>query len=68
MAPELADLRIKTATIVRHSRTRKIAIWFAAIIVTIGVLLGLVAPPLLRGKIASELSQETAPPSHHRAD
>ena len=58
MAPELADLRIKTATIVRHPRTRKIAIWFAAIIVAIGVLLGLAAPPLLRGKIASELSKK----------
>ncbi len=58
MAPELADLRIKTASIVRHPRTRKIAIWFAAIIVAIGVLLGLAAPPLLRGKIASELSKK----------
>jgi len=58
MAPELADLRRKTATIVRHPRTRKIALWFAAIFVGIGVLLGLAAPPLLRGKIASELSQK----------
>jgi len=56
MASEAVDLRTKTATIVRHPRTRKIAIWFAAILVAIGVLLGLVAPPLLRGKIASELS------------
>jgi hypothetical protein len=56
MAPELADLRRKTATIVRHPRTRKIALWFAAIFVGIGVLLGLAAALLLRGKIASELS------------
>ncbi len=44
--------------IARHSRTRKIAIWAVSIIVTFGVLLGLVAPPLLRGKIASELSKK----------
>lgn len=44
--------------IARHSRTRKIAIWAISIIVAFGVLLGLVAPPLLRGKIASELSKK----------
>ena len=44
--------------IARHPRTRKIAIWSAAIIVGIGVLLGLIAPPLLRGKIAAELSNK----------
>jgi len=58
MAPELADLRAKTAKIVRHPRTRKTIIWIAAIVIAIGVLLGLAAPPLLRGKIASELSQK----------
>ncbi|HUR70578.1 MAG TPA: hypothetical protein VMZ02_01240, partial [Candidatus Limnocylindrales bacterium] len=58
MAPVPADLRTKTSNIVRHPRTRKLAIWFAAIVVAIGVLLGLVAPPLLRGKIASELSKK----------
>ena len=57
MASEAVDLRAKAATIVRHPRTRKIAIWSAAIIIAFGVLLGLVAPPLLRGKIASELSK-----------
>lgn len=58
MASEPADLRTKTAAIVRHPRTRKIVIWFAAIFVAFGVLLGLAAPPLLRGKIASELSKK----------
>ncbi|HET9917935.1 MAG TPA: DUF748 domain-containing protein, partial [Candidatus Binatia bacterium] len=57
MVSEPADLRTKTANIVRHPRTRKIAIWITAIIVGIGVLFGLAAPPLLRGKIASELSK-----------
>ena len=44
--------------IARHPRTRKIAIWSVSIIVAIGVLLGLIAPPLLRGKIAAELSNK----------
>ncbi len=44
--------------IARHPRTRKIAIWGISIIVAFGVLLGLVAPPLLRGKIASELGKK----------
>jgi len=58
MAPVPADLRTKTSNIVRHPRTLQLAIWFAAIVAAIGVLLGLVAPPLLRGKIASELSKK----------
>src|SRR5688500_20269373 len=39
-----------------HPRTRKIAIWTVSIVVAFGVLLGLIAPPLLRGKIAGDLS------------
>ncbi|MGZ8467505.1 MAG: DUF748 domain-containing protein, partial [Candidatus Binatia bacterium] len=57
MASKLTDLRTKTTAMVRHPRTRKIAIWLVAIVVGFGVLLGLAAPPLLRGKIASELSK-----------
>ncbi|HEU4639043.1 MAG TPA: hypothetical protein VFS84_09330, partial [Candidatus Binatia bacterium] len=41
-----------------HPRTRKIAIWTVSLVVAFGVLLGLVAPPLLRGKIAGDLSQK----------
>ena len=41
-----------------HPRTRRIAIWTVSIVVAFGVLLGLVAPPLLRGKIAADLSQK----------
>ncbi len=41
-----------------HPRTRKIAIWTVSVVVAFGVLLGLVAPPLLRGKIAVDLSQK----------
>ena len=36
-------------------RTHKIAIWLIAVFVAIGVLFGLVAPPLIRGKIAAAL-------------
>lgn len=55
--PEANDLRTRASTILRHPRTRKVAIWGAGIFVALGVLLGLVAPPLLRGKVASELSK-----------
>jgi len=58
MASKLTDLRTKTTAIARHPRTRKIAIWLAAIVVGFGLLLGLAAPPLLRGKIAGELSNK----------
>ena len=44
--------------IARHPRTRKIAIWVVSIVIAIGVLLGLVAPPLIRNKIASALSDK----------
>jgi uncharacterized protein involved in outer membrane biogenesis len=57
MAPDPKQIRNQVTAIARHPRTRKIAIWFVAIFVAVGVLLGLVAPPLLRGKIASELSK-----------
>ena len=54
---EANDLRTQASTIFRHPRTRKIAIWCTGIVVGLGVLLGLAAPPLLRGKVASELSK-----------
>ncbi|HEY6998338.1 MAG TPA: DUF748 domain-containing protein [Candidatus Binatia bacterium] len=56
MALDITQVRESAIHVARHRRTRKIAIWIAAIFVGIGVLLGLIAPPLLRGKIASELS------------
>jgi uncharacterized protein involved in outer membrane biogenesis len=48
----------RATELARHPRTRKIAIWFVAIVVAIGVLGGLVAPPLLRGKLASVLTDK----------
>jgi uncharacterized protein involved in outer membrane biogenesis len=42
---------------VRHRRTRKIALWTVSIVIAIGILGALVAPPLLRYKLAAELSK-----------
>ena len=56
MAVEITELRSRVTEIARRPRTRKIAIWLVAIVVAFGIIAGLVAPPLLRGKLASELS------------
>ena len=58
MALDVTQFRDGAIHVAHHPRTRKIAIWIVAIFIAIGVLLGLVAPPLLRGKIASELSNK----------
>ena len=58
MAIILSDVRVKANRVARHPRTRKIAIWLISIFVAIGVLFGLVAPPLIRGKIAAVLSDK----------
>ena len=58
MAAKANQILSRTRDLALHPRSRKIAIWLASIIVAVGVLVGLVAPPLLRGKIASELSQK----------
>ena len=56
MASKVTELRGRATEIAHHPRTRKVAIWLVAIVVAFGILAGLVAPPLLRGKLASELS------------
>src|SRR3990172_626118 len=58
MAIDTQRLRKRASELARHPRTRKIAIWIVAIIVAIGILGALVAPPLLRGKLASVLSEK----------
>ena len=58
MAAKANQILSRTRDLALHPRSRKIAIWLVSIIVAVGVLVGLVAPPLLRGKIASELSQK----------
>src|SRR4030095_12629485 len=56
MAAKVTALRSRATDIARRPRTRKIAIWLGAIVAAVGIIAGLVAPPLLRGKLASELS------------
>jgi uncharacterized protein involved in outer membrane biogenesis len=52
------ELRDRASQLARHPRTRKIAIWFVAILVAIGIIAGLAAPPLVRNKLASTLSDK----------
>ncbi len=52
------ELRKRAAEIARHRRTRKIAIWVVSLVVGFGILLGLVAPPLIRSKVAETLSDK----------
>ncbi len=58
MALDVHQIRQQTLGVAWHPRTRKIVLWLASILFTIGVLLGLVAPPLIRGKVASALSDK----------
>ena len=55
MANKLTQIRDRLTAILWASRTRKTVIWLLAIIAGYGILLGLIAPPLLRGKIAEAL-------------
>ena len=54
----LSEIRDQAGAVARHPRTRKIAIWIVSILVAIGVIFGLAAPPLIRGKIAAVLSDK----------
>ena len=58
MALDAHELRRQALGIARHPRTRKIILWVASSLFAIGVLVGLVAPPLIRGKVASALSDK----------
>ncbi|MGB7951567.1 MAG: DUF748 domain-containing protein, partial [Candidatus Binatia bacterium] len=57
MAQKIQKLRGRATDIARHPRTRKIAIWVIAIVAFV-YLVTFAAPPLLRNKIASELSAQ----------
>ncbi|MBI2359630.1 MAG: DUF748 domain-containing protein [Deltaproteobacteria bacterium] len=57
MSPTFTELRNRAASLAKHPRTRKIAIWVVSIVAAIGVLGGLIAPPLVRQKLAGELSK-----------
>ena len=56
MAAKMTELQGRAIEIARRPRTRKLAIWLAAIVALIGIS-AFAAPPLLKGKIASELSK-----------
>ncbi|MGH7809585.1 MAG: DUF748 domain-containing protein, partial [Candidatus Binatia bacterium] len=58
MSPQVHQIRDQAVAIARHPRTRKLAIWLVGLVAGFGILFGLVAPPLLRGKVASELSKK----------
>jgi uncharacterized protein involved in outer membrane biogenesis len=56
MADSTQTITQRAAAITRAPRTRKVAIWFIAIIVAIGVLGGLLAPYVLRGVLSDQLT------------
>jgi uncharacterized protein involved in outer membrane biogenesis len=56
MAPRITELSGHASRIARHPRTRKVAIWLVAILALIGIS-AFAAPPLLKTKIAAELSK-----------
>jgi len=58
MAPGTKELKDRAAELARHPRARIIALWFVAVTIIVGVLGSLAAPPLLRGKLASVLSEK----------
>ena len=56
MASKIKELGGHATKIARHPRARKLAIWLAAIAALIGIS-AFAAPPLLKGKIATELAK-----------
>jgi hypothetical protein len=58
MALDVQQLRTRAAAVTRHPRTRKIVIWSVGLVAAFGVLLGLVAPPLLRSQLAARLTEK----------
>jgi hypothetical protein len=57
MAVKIKELSGRASSAVaRHPRARKIAIWLVSIVAFIGIV-ATAAPPLLKSKIAAELSE-----------
>ncbi len=56
MANPIQTIRTRATALARAPRTRKIAIWVISIVVAIGILGALVAPYLLRGVLADQLT------------
>ena len=57
MAAISEGLGKRAKQVLRHPRTRKLAIWAVSIVAGFGVLGALVAPPLLRNKLAADLTR-----------
>lgn len=55
--PNLSELRSRAVNLARQPRTRKVGIWLVSIIVAVGILGALIAPPLVKQKLTSELSK-----------
>ncbi|MGH7826423.1 MAG: DUF748 domain-containing protein [Candidatus Binatia bacterium] len=51
------ELRRRATELARKPRTRKMAVWLGAIIIAIGILGALAAPPLLRYLLANQLTK-----------
>jgi uncharacterized protein involved in outer membrane biogenesis len=58
MAFDRHEIRSRAAHVARHPRTRKIAIWLVSVIIAIGILGALVAPPVIRSVLESRLSEQ----------
>ena len=58
MGPKINQIRARSVAFLRARRTRKAAIWIVSTVAAFGVLFGLVAPPLIRGVLANQLSQK----------
>src|SRR5438552_480004 len=56
MSFDAKKLGSRAAELARHTRTKKLAIWFASVTLAIGVLGALVAPLLLRQILSSQLT------------
>ena len=57
MGPRLTEFRKRAEALARHRKTRKTALWVIGILLAIEILGALVAPPLVRRKLSSELSK-----------
>jgi len=58
MALDTKKLAARANELARHPRTRKIAIWFISIMIVIGVIVGLITPPILRHVLSKQLTTQ----------
>src|SRR5919109_2371282 len=58
MALDTKQLAARANELARHPRTRKIAIWLVSIVVAIGIIVGLITPPILRHVLSKQLTAQ----------